>query len=501
MQSTIFIPPRPLLEWYTPKNKTLGQGSFGKLELASDDREILHSWRLNNRDDEMPFTYDLHGETPDIPGEELREMPLTVIKGYFAQYTLEAIIKSTPSYIMQSDLSNATKQEAAKEILKLHQKNKLSRYRLILALSAIIAPLKVERGATAAAAEEPLEKRPLVAIKQSLMSKDANRHLEYYEGVAKTEVFTLGQVSSAAPLLIQNVDGTIIQEDAVGCTTFLNQVVVVCMKDYFFDTMTTTYNIVLEYIQGLTLYEMMEGLSLNTLDMCGPLPFRGTFIWYVAYSMLHALQMCHDMYIIHNDVKLENIMFDRNSKRIVLLDLGLACHAAVGEGEVIDSCDKMGGTPDYISPEQVFYQKRYYASDVWALGVVLWEMAIGNSYNVPGDDVTSKVESMRRGFRPELKAIKPYFMWHYEDFISLLDLMFQPDPADRITTQEGIEFIRQALHRYDDPNDNGEHLGNWLQEYCCGKSILDTVAPIQTTTLKTPPSSPREQQMPPFMTP
>jgi serine/threonine protein kinase len=95
-----------------------------------------------------------------------------------------------------------------------------------------------------------------------------------------------------------------------------------------------------------------------------------------------ALAHVHALGIVHRDIKPANVRITRQGM-VKLLDFGIA------QSEHMDGLTKTGhivGTPHYLSPEQLFAERITPASDIWALGTLLYEMATGC---VPFDGDTS----------------------------------------------------------------------------------------------------------------
>ena len=95
----------------------------------------------------------------------------------------------------------------------------------------------------------------------------------------------------------------------------------------------------------------------------------------LAVRILNALEYIHSRGVAHRDLKPENVMVDENDN-IKLIDFGIAAHAKSRRLTFAKLSQTMG-TPDYISPEQVKGKRGDARSDLYALGVMLYEMVTG----------------------------------------------------------------------------------------------------------------------------
>jgi eukaryotic-like serine/threonine-protein kinase len=125
--------------------------------------------------------------------------------------------------------------------------------------------------------------------------------------------------------------------------------------------------IVMEWVDGKFLREM--------LSKEGKLPVeRATRI---ALGVCEALEYIHSQGVVHRDLKPENIMLSENDA-VKLIDFGISA----SEGMRRLTFSKLSnalGTPDYISPEQIKRKHNDGRSDVYSLGVILFEMLTGQT--------------------------------------------------------------------------------------------------------------------------
>ncbi|MFQ5793057.1 MAG: serine/threonine-protein kinase, partial [Acidobacteriota bacterium] len=161
-----------------------------------------------------------------------------------------------------------------------------------------------------------------------------------------------------------------------------------------------------------TLYivmELVEGVSLKQLvKEEGPLqPERAvSFVRAIA----SALSLAHKNGVIHRDLKPQNIMICRDSEGVEgpkLLDFGIA-KTFETEGPALTSTGMVLGTPQYMAPEQAKGASVDGRSDLYALGIILYEMLVGrvpfNDQSVPAVLVKQMSEPPRppSQLRPEL---------------------------------------------------------------------------------------------------
>jgi serine/threonine-protein kinase len=135
--------------------------------------------------------------------------------------------------------------------------------------------------------------------------------------------------------------------------------------------------IVMEYIFGVTLKEYFSKYTENNFDDEEEENFNGSVPWhealFITKQILHALSHAHSKGIIHRDIKPQNIMIPENGK-VKVTDFGIA---RFFKNETQTMTDRTIGSVHYISPEQAKGAKTNCRSDIYSVGVMLYEMLTG----------------------------------------------------------------------------------------------------------------------------
>jgi eukaryotic-like serine/threonine-protein kinase len=126
-----------------------------------------------------------------------------------------------------------------------------------------------------------------------------------------------------------------------------------------------TYFIVMEYVEGRTLRQMIRE--------DGPVPPRRAAE--IGADIAAALGFAHKNNVIHRDMKPGNVLISSNGQ-VKVADFGIA-RAASNAQEALTQTGAVMGTATYFSPEQAQGRPIDFRSDVYALGIVLYEMVIG----------------------------------------------------------------------------------------------------------------------------
>ena len=128
--------------------------------------------------------------------------------------------------------------------------------------------------------------------------------------------------------------------------------------------------IAMEYVNGEQLSEVIQRE--------GPLPIgRATRL---GLQIAEGLEAAHRAGVIHRDIKPDNIMVVRDSgfERIIVMDFGVARLREAGTGTQLTRAGTIMGTPAYMAPEQAEGSGVSDKTDLYALGIVLYEMLSGS---------------------------------------------------------------------------------------------------------------------------
>jgi serine/threonine-protein kinase len=153
--------------------------------------------------------------------------------------------------------------------------------------------------------------------------------------------------------------------------------------------------------------ELLEGETLEeSLERRGKLPRAEALR--IAIEVLDALAAAHAREIVHRDIKPANIYLNRESEGVYhakLLDFGIA-HVAPKGGNKLTDAGVVLGTPEYMPPEQARGKNVGPVSDVWAVGVVLYEMLSGM---VPwsGDSAASVLIAVANNPLTDIRELQP----------------------------------------------------------------------------------------------
>ena len=186
--------------------------------------------------------------------------------------------------------------------------------------------------------------------------------------------------------------------------------------------------IIMEYVRGIDLYDLLERTPVLPVEVAS----------IIALSVARALDYAHFRGIIHRDIKPANVMISHQGE-VKLMDFGIA------RDDTLTDLTETGtglGTPSYMSPEQILGDKLDFRSDIFSLGIVLYQMITGRKPFVEDDarTVMQKIRLDRYTQPRKLNQVVPRTLER------ILARCMEKMPANRYpTTQALIDDLMEFL--------------------------------------------------------
>ena len=191
----------------------------------------------------------------------------------------------------------------------------------------------------------------------------------------------------------------------------------------------------------------------------------------ISLRILSALKHAHSRGIVHRDIKPQNILVD-GSGNIKVSDFGIA---RIADVPTLTKADMAIGTVQYVSPEQAQGKKAESTSDIYSIGIVLYEMLTGK---VPFDGETPISVAMQQinADPTPIKQLKPEVP---QDIVDIVSVAMQKSPADRYQTAYDMALDVQDVIKGDKPIKAQQILENIKK--------LATVPIVETPVAVAPP--------------
>lgn len=183
------------------------------------------------------------------------------------------------------------------------------------------------------------------------------------------------------------------------------------------------YYIVMEYVDGQDLKQIIRAEA--------PLPIQRAVD--ITVQICAALGVAHRAGIVHCDVKPQNVLVTEDG-RVKVTDFGIARAVSQASSHITDT---VWGTPHYISPEQAAGQSPTPASDVYAVGVVMYEMLAGR-LPFEGETHTQLALAHMRDEPPPLTSFNPAVPPHIDQIVRKV---MSKEPAARYRSADQLAMI------------------------------------------------------------
>jgi serine/threonine-protein kinase len=173
----------------------------------------------------------------------------------------------------------------------------------------------------------------------------------------------------------------------------------------------------------------------------------------IAIQVLRALDYIHANGVVHRDLKPENIMVDENDN-IKLIDFGIASDSASRRLTYANFTATLG-TPDYIAPEQVKGKRGDGRSDIFSMGVILYEMLTGKlPFSGPSPLAAMNDRLLNHPVPPRVADPSVSAQWQ-----EILYRALERDPRNRYATAQ--EFLHDLEHPDQVGVEDRPELRNW----------------------------------------
>jgi serine/threonine protein kinase len=313
------------------------------------------------------------------------------------------------------------------------------------------------------AAQSPDDDR--VAVDHTL---DGKYRLTYLIGqggmgaVYRAEVVGLGQVVAVKilhPVLAADAQARRRLENEARLASQINHPNIVSILD-FQSSPSLTY-LVMEYLMGLSLREVLSQVGFLGVQRA----------IHITRQLLSALEASHTLNVLHRDLKPDNIYLIARQDSldfVKVLDFGMAVHEHGVQQDRITSIGQVCGTPAYMSPEQARGKELTVRSDLYSVGVILYECLTGVNPFLGANTADTLVNHLTK--TPELpsKACKSAGIPPYLDALVMQAL--RKTPTERFESAGQFRKVLEALVLARRPEAEGAPALTTCPE--CGKPLI-----------------------------
>jgi serine/threonine-protein kinase len=265
--------------------------------------------------------------------------------------------------------------------------------------------------------------------------------------------------NQAVPVALKFLHPHLVAEERT-LARFKNEILLACKLDHpnivrvlgFGNCSKEEHFIVMEYVEGRTLGQVIYGDD-------PPLEFER--ILQILAAAASALAYAHERQIVHRDLKPDNILLGKDGS-VKLTDFGLA-RSTVLESSLTLSGETVG-TPCYMAPEQFRGEKADARTDVYAFGIMAYEMAAGQ--RPFQDENYVKVAAMHHNWSlPDLSDYRTDIPQWFQDFI---ETCAEKKPRHRYQSMSEIQdILRKKMHSRKGGPEDGVQRSGWQRLMKC----------------------------------
>lgn len=198
----------------------------------------------------------------------------------------------------------------------------------------------------------------------------------------------------------------------------------------------------MQLVKGRSLLDLIKMARNHVLPSRRFLPIKTTIE--ITARVLDALDYAHREGIVHRDIKPANVLIETHTKRPLIADFGIATTTRAQHQDSL----KIAGTPTYMAPEQILSNPVDGRVDMYAVGIVLFEMLVSNlpmpRYRSMGELFQQRLRLKERFFKKKPSELNPML---HRDMDEIVFRALAHDPDNRYAT---CGKFREALEAYRD---------------------------------------------------
>lgn len=247
---------------------------------------------------------------------------------------------------------------------------------------------------------------------------------------------------------------------------------IVALYDYI-ETPESAY-LIIEYVEGISLDKYLKGVSEGGLSLS---KLKDVFT-----QILSAFVHAHEANIVHRDIKPSNILI--NSEGLVkVTDFGVAKNIENDEKGLTRTGMRLG-TIYYMSPEQVKALTVDYRSDIYALGVLLYELITGTN---PYVNIQAEYDIFQKILLEPLPRLREVLLEESEFYQKIIDKATAKNPAERFNNV--ADFLKAF-----EGNLTFETNQNFTKTWGQNQKVEKKPEPFVTIELKYPEEKPKKEK-------